>query len=64
MIVRRWIALTAILLAVWPLSLYAADEYVGPEACRICHETQYQAWKKGPHSESYYKLSLEKHLFA
>lgn len=36
----------------WAVSPRAADLFVGAESCRVCHPSQYEAWKAGPHANA------------
>ncbi len=42
----------ALLLAFLPLSLPAADGYLGSEACGACHQPQLEAWKQSHHHQA------------
>jgi len=36
-----------------PPKTHKGDSFVGPEACRQCHEMQYSSWVGSPHSRSF-----------
>ena len=54
------ISLGLLALGAGPSILMAADAFVGVETCKYCHQAQYEAWKKGPHSGALFVLNNER----
>ena len=56
---RPWArAVFAAALASLPVAALAQN-YIGAERCRSCHEFEYQVWARGPHQRSHLALTAE-----
>jgi hypothetical protein len=48
----------ATLIALFALPLYAQD-FIGAEKCKSCHEFEFRVWSAGPHARAHQSLSPE-----